>query len=117
MRASPPGVAPPGAAPPGVAPPGAAPLGAAPLGALRSALATLLAVGRRPALWPTAIGQARRMAPDGWWRRAPFLPLPPADYLRFRMETQYGDADHRPEPSDVVAYLAWCRHYRRTTTP
>lgn len=70
------------------------------------------AVLRRPRLWPTAVGQVRRLAPSGWWRRRPFLPLPDADYLRFRLETQYG-SDHEPEPADVVTYLAWCRSYRR----
>ena len=38
---------------------------------------TLLGAARvlivRPSLWPTAAVQARRFAPDGWWRRAPFL--------------------------------------------
>jgi hypothetical protein len=54
-----------------------------------------------------------RLAPNGWWRRAPFLPLPDRRYLQFRMETQYGDAMHRPEANDVVTYLSWCRSLRR----
>ena len=29
----------------------------------------------RPWLWPTALRQLRNFAPDGWWRRAPFLPI------------------------------------------
>lgn len=70
------------------------------------------AVARRPRLWAVAVGQVRRLAAPGWWRRRPFLPLPDADYLRFRLETQYG-SDHEPEPGDVVTYLAWCRSYRR----
>jgi hypothetical protein len=39
--------------------------------------------------------------------------MPPRDYLRFRMVTQYGDADRPPEPTDVVAYLTWCRDWDR----
>jgi hypothetical protein len=39
--------------------------------------------------------------------------LPDKRYMRFRMETQYGDAMHRPEGNDVVTYLSWCRVYRR----
>ena len=35
----------------------------------------------------------------------PFLPLPSADYVRFRMQTQYGDAAAVPTADDVVAYL------------
>jgi hypothetical protein len=61
-----------------------------------------------PTLWPTAVAQAHRLAPAGWWRRAPFLPLPDPEYVRFRLETQYG-AHHDPEPQDLVTYLRWCR--------
>ena len=53
----------------------------------------------------------RRTAAPGWYRRPPFLPVPSGEYLRFRLVTQYGDADHRPEPADVVNYLAWCRRW------
>ncbi|MFZ4811740.1 MAG: hypothetical protein ACOYL9_10380 [Ilumatobacteraceae bacterium] len=67
------------------------------------------AVARRPSLWTTAVRQMRRTAPSGWWHRPPFLPVPAGDYLRFRLVTQYGDPHHRPEPDDVVNYLAWCR--------
>jgi hypothetical protein len=67
-----------------------------------------VAVARRPRLWPTAIAQAGRLARPRWWRHAPFLPVPHREYLRHRLETQYGrDAD--PAPDDVVTYLAWCR--------
>lgn len=65
---------------------------------------------RRPRLWGTAVAQVGRLADPGWWRRAPYLPVPDADYLRFRLETQYG-SDHEPEPADVVTYLHWCREY------
>jgi hypothetical protein len=75
----------------------------------------LRAVARRPGLWPVALRQAWRLAPDGWWRRAPRLPVPPAEYVRFRLVTQYGDAGHAMEPDDVVAYLAWCRELRAVT--
>ncbi len=67
------------------------------------------AVVVRPWLWGTAVVQAFRLARRGWWRRPPFLPLPDRDYLRFRLETQYGDPDHRVEPEDLLAYLRWCR--------
>lgn len=73
----------------------------------------VLAVLARPTLWYTACRQALVLAAPGWWRRAPFLPLPDGDYLRFRLVTQYGDADHRPEPADLVTYLHWCRAEHR----
>lgn len=72
-----------------------------------------VAIARHPLLWPTALRQALVLAPAGWWRRAPHLPLPDAAYLRFRMVTQYGDPDHEPEPEDLLTYLHWCRAERR----
>jgi hypothetical protein len=71
---------------------------------------TVAAVAARPTLWATAVGQVRRLAAPGWWRRRPFLPLPDPDYLRFRLTTAYGD-DRRPEPEDVVTYLQWCKAF------
>jgi len=68
-----------------------------------------VAVAARPSLWPTAMRQVRRTAPPGWWRHAPFLPVPSGSYLRFRLITQYGSVDHPPVPDDVLNYLAWCR--------
>jgi len=69
---------------------------------------------RRPALWWPTVRQVSRLAPEGWWRRPPFLPLPSRDYLRFRMETQHGDLEHAPDPADVLNYLSWCRAWDRT---
>jgi hypothetical protein len=77
-------------------------------------IAVAWAVVRRPALWPTAVRQARRTATRGWWRRAPFLPVPSGDYLRFRLLTQYGDDHATPDPKDAIAYLDWCRDWDRS---
>jgi hypothetical protein len=71
-----------------------------------------VAVARRPRLWATAIAQAGRLARPRWWRRPPFLPVPAREYLRHRLETQYG-RDHEPEPDDVTTYLEWCREMSR----
>ena len=71
------------------------------------------AVLARPRLWPTAVAQVARLAAPGWWRRRPFLPLPAPEYVRFRLQTMYGDAAHEPVPSDLVTYLEWCRRFRR----
>ena len=72
-----------------------------------------LAVAAHPSLWATALVQIVRLAPTGWWRRWPPLPVPDRDYLRFRLQTQYGDPDRAPEPGDVLTYLHWCRGYGR----
>ena len=71
---------------------------------------------RRPDLWPAALVAARRLAPTGRWRRFPFLPLPSADYMRFRMVTAYGgDGSHPAEAADLVAYLEWSRAWSSVT--
>jgi hypothetical protein len=70
-------------------------------------------VGRRPDLWGAALRQVIRLAPSGWWKRAPFLPVPSGPYLVFRAVTQYGSEDQPPVPSDVVNYLSWCKRVDR----
>ena len=49
------------------------------------------------------------MAPSGWWRRWPPLPRPDPAYLRFRMQTAYGDPSAMPSARELVEYLEWCR--------
>ncbi len=78
---------------------------------LRAAVAVLA----RPELWTTAVRQVILLAADRWWTRPPFLPLPDPAYLRFRLQTAYGDGDRSPEPRDVVTYLHWCRAWPRVT--
>ncbi len=72
---------------------------------------TLLVVAR-PGLWGTALRQAGRLARPRWWARPPFLPVPDPEYLRFRLETQYG-AGGVPAADDLVTYLEWCRATER----
>ena len=44
-----------------------------------------------------------------WYRRAPFLPLPPREYMRWRMHTAYGDEEAVPPVEDVVRFARWRR--------
>lgn len=46
-----------------------------------------------------------------WIHRPPFLPLPPPEYIRWRMFTAYGDEHAVPPLEDVVRFAQW----RRTT--
>ena len=81
-----------------------------PLLSLRWGWRALLAILPHPDLWWTGLRQARVLAAPGWWRRPPFLPLPDAGYLRFRMETAYGGAgDQPPRARDLVTYLRWVK--------
>jgi hypothetical protein len=77
-----------------------------------AAARVVVAVAGRPPLWATAVRQLVVMSAPGWWRRWPPLPLPPPGYLRFRLQTAYGDPDRPPEATDVVAWLEWCKHMR-----
>lgn len=72
----------------------------------------LFAVARRPWTWGAAIAAAIRLAPRGWWRRSPFLPLPDARYWGFRMQTAYGDEDAVPSDDDVGDVIRWSRRAR-----
>ena len=45
----------------------------------------------------------------GWWRQPPFLPIPPREYVQWRMHTAYGDPETVPPPDDVARYSRWVR--------
>jgi hypothetical protein len=49
-----------------------------------------------------------------WFREPPFLPLPPPEYLRWRMLTAYGDEDAVPPVDDVIRLARWRRELLRT---
>lgn len=72
-----------------------------------------VAVALRPELWPISIRQARAFTRARWYLKAPYLPVPDLDYLRFRMETVYGTPDALPPSRDLLEYLRWCRIQRR----
>lgn len=100
--------------------PSGAPLGCdrSPTSSVRAAAEAVAAVAGRPHLWTVAIHQAARLAPRGWWRRPPFVPLPGVAYLRFRLVTAYGGdgslasvAEEIDAAADVVSYLEWCRQW------
>jgi len=44
-----------------------------------------------------------------WWSKAPFLPIPDRDYIRWRMYTAYADEDAVPPVDDVVRFARWRR--------
>jgi len=86
-----------------------------PIQALRSAAGwglVAVAVATRPRLWASAVAAGASLAPGGWWRRPPYLPLPDRRWLRFRLVTAYGGTgDSRPEVDDVVTWLEWRRRF------
>jgi hypothetical protein len=50
----------------------------------------------RPALAADLVRVAWRFRRRAWWRRFPFLPVPSMPYVRWRMQTAYGDPDALP---------------------
>ncbi len=77
-----------------------------------SLLPVLGTLTRRPDLWPVAIRAARELAPPGWWRRAPFLPVPDRDWLHFRLVTAYGGDGTGPvDADDLITWLEWRRRW------
>ncbi|MDX2192903.1 MAG: hypothetical protein NW201_06085 [Gemmatimonadales bacterium] len=76
-------------------------------GALLVALAARALVSPRTALDLLRTAWAfRRLR---WWARAPFLPIPDAEYLRWRMLTAYGDEHAVPPAEDLVRFARWRR--------
>lgn len=61
----------------------------------------------RPRLAVALLRVAWRFRSRHWYRRFPFLPLPAAEYVRWRMHTAYGDSDTVPPADDVIRYALW----------
>lgn len=67
---------------------------------------------RRPRLIPYLLGAAWAFRARDWYRRPPFLPLPPQSYMRWRMETAYGDAEAKPPLDEMERYFVWTARMR-----
>lgn len=68
---------------------------------------------RRPRMIPDLLGAAWAFRARRWYLRPPFVPLPPRTYLRWRMETAYGDPEAVPTLDEMERYLAWTARMRR----
>jgi len=69
---------------------------------------------RRPGMIGSMLRAAWRFRARGWWRRPPFLPLPPRDYLDWRMHTAYGDDGRGPTAEEMHRYLRWANRMHGT---
>jgi hypothetical protein len=67
---------------------------------------------RHPALIPPLLAAAWRFRRRDWYRRAPFLPVPPPEYVAWRLHTAYGSEDALPPAADLQRYLRWTRRVR-----
>jgi hypothetical protein len=78
------------------------------------AWSVLRAAVRSPGMIPDLVSAAWAFRRRGWYRRPPFLPLPSASYLRWRMDTAYGDPDAVPPVDELRRFLRWARIMRQT---
>ena len=74
---------------------------------LRLTLALAARSIREPTLAAALLRVAWRFRARHWYRRPPFLPIPPREYVRWRMHTAYGDHDTVPPAEDVARYARW----------
>ena len=72
-----------------------------------------LRLGLRAAVRPRLAVDLLRLAwsfrARDWYRRPPFLPLPPRDYMQWRIFNAYGDENAIPPVDDVVNFARWRR--------
>lgn len=68
---------------------------------------------RRPGLIPHMVGAAWAFRSRHWYRKPPFLPLPSRAYMRWRLETAYGDPDAVPPADEMERFLRWSSAMRR----
>jgi hypothetical protein len=62
---------------------------------------------RRPRLVLPLLAAAWRFRAHGWYRRPPYLPVPPREYIAWRLHTAYGSEDALPPARELERYLAW----------
>ena len=75
----------------------------------RLAFALILRAIFRPRLALDLLGLAWAFRARDWYRHAPFLPVPPPEYVRWRMYTAYGDETAVPPVEDIVRFAEWRR--------
>ena len=68
---------------------------------------------RRPWLLPLFLSSAWAFRRRKWYRQSPFLPLPSEAYMRWRLDTAYGDPEADPPLDEVVRFMKWARAMRR----
>ena len=67
---------------------------------------------RRPRLIPYLVRAGWAFRARDWYRRPPFLPIPPRSYMRWRLETAFGDPDATPTIDELERYLVWTARMR-----
>ena len=68
---------------------------------------------RRPWLIPAMLAAAWAFRANRWYRQPTFLTMPSRAYMRWRMETAYGDGNTVVPSVDLERYLRWGSDMRR----
>ena len=66
----------------------------------------------RPWMVPTLIRAAWAFRARHWYRRPPFLPIPPSDYWLGVWNARNGAPDATPPTDDLKRFLAWADRTR-----
>ena len=72
----------------------------------------LLAV-RQPLLIPAMLATAWAFRANRWYRHPPFLPVPAPAYMKWRMDTAYGEGIRVVPSEELERYLRWGSEMRR----
>ena len=68
---------------------------------------------RRPWLIPAMLAMAWAFRANRWYLKPPFLPLPSKAYMKWRMETAYGEGFTVVPSEDFERYLRWGSDLRK----
>ncbi len=68
---------------------------------------------RRPWLIAAMLATAWAFRANRWYRQPPFLPLPSRAYMRWRMETAYGEGITVVPSGDLERYVRWGSDMRK----
>jgi hypothetical protein len=73
----------------------------------------VVALIRRPDLWVEMLRTMFAVAPSGWWRRRPFVPIPDPAYTEWRLITAHGESTSPLQPEELIHYLEWRKRQHR----
>jgi hypothetical protein len=68
---------------------------------------------RRPWLIPQMLTTAWALRANRWYRRPPFLPVPSMAYMKWRIDTAYGEGITVVPLQELERYLRWGSEMRR----
>jgi hypothetical protein len=69
-------------------------------------------LARHPGEIPVLARATWRLRRQGWWRRAPFLPVPGRQYWQFRLATATGSPTGTTSVREVIEYAKWSDQQR-----